>query len=256
MEVYIKFQFYVRVVGTHRWFTVNYTLLVLLVEILLSCEGVPAIFWSVRISLAQLLDLWFSPTMRSSWTESLAMGMNLLVWTDDYIVFSVLISDVYERISISERVADYIVKNCDTGNHIFKNSYFYFLLRQILPYTSDFTKRMKFFTSEGATIAVPRPSQKNSPNSVQADFYATTFFVVLMDVKRDVTEVLAHQLQVESSVFEVLLWESNIILVDIEVQEMLLGVHTMLDSELLDFVLGCLWASQGELVILLLLLLP
>ncbi|XP_026398589.1 uncharacterized protein LOC113294394 isoform X2 [Papaver somniferum] len=111
-------------------------------------------------------------------------------------------------------------------------------------------KRMKFFTSEGATIAVPRPSQKNSPNSVQADFYATTFFVVLMDVKRDVTEVLAHQLQVESSVFEVLLWESNIILVDIEVQEMLLGVHTMLDSELLDFVLGCLWASQGELVVI------
>ncbi|XP_026394441.1 uncharacterized protein LOC113289406 [Papaver somniferum] len=38
MEVYIKFQFYVRVLETHRWFTVDYTLHALRVEILLSCE--------------------------------------------------------------------------------------------------------------------------------------------------------------------------------------------------------------------------
>ncbi|KAI3927850.1 hypothetical protein MKW98_023451 [Papaver atlanticum] len=139
MGGYIKFQFYVRVVGTQRWFTGNYTLHVFLVVISFSCEWVPAVFWSVRILLTQLLELWFSPTMRSSWIESLAMGMNLLVWTDDYILFSVLTSEVYERILISEGAAYYVGKHCNTRSQNFKDDYFYMLLKQ-LPYTIDFTK--------------------------------------------------------------------------------------------------------------------
>ncbi|KAI3898987.1 hypothetical protein MKW92_005457, partial [Papaver armeniacum] len=84
--------------------------------------------------------LWFSPTISSSWPESLAMGMNLLVHTDDYITLSVLTSEVYENIPISERVASYVVKHCDTGNHIFKDDCFYILLRRFLPCTIDFNK--------------------------------------------------------------------------------------------------------------------
>ncbi|KAI3887137.1 hypothetical protein MKW92_004572, partial [Papaver armeniacum] len=85
--------------------------------------------------------LWFSPTISSSWTDSLAMGMNLLVQIDDYIMLSVLTSEVYEKISISERVASYVVKHCDIGNHIFKDDCFYMLLRRFLiPCTIEFTK--------------------------------------------------------------------------------------------------------------------
>ncbi|KAI3898986.1 hypothetical protein MKW92_005456 [Papaver armeniacum] len=111
--------------------------------------------------------------------------------------------------------------------------------------TQPILKHLKFFTSEETTIAVTRPSQRHAPNPLRANFSAIMFSVVLMDVKKDVTTVLAQRIQVESSVFEALLPESNKILADIEAQKMLLGVHTMLDSELLGLALGYLWASQG-----------
>ncbi|KAI3885407.1 hypothetical protein MKX03_036299 [Papaver bracteatum] len=109
-------------------------------------------------------------------------------------------------------------------------------------------KHLKFFTSSGTTIAVTRPSQRNAPNPLNGDFSAATLIVVLMDVKKIVTTVLAQQLQVESSIFEVLLPEGIRILEDIEAQGILLGVHTLLDNELFGLASGYLWSSQGELV--------
>ncbi|KAI3904279.1 hypothetical protein MKW92_013025, partial [Papaver armeniacum] len=67
------------------------------------------------------------------------------------------------------------------------------------------------------TIAVTRPSHMNAPNPLQTDFSATMFFVVLMGVMTDVTKVFAHQLQVESFAFEVLLPDCNRTLDDIAV---------------------------------------
>ncbi|KAI3938098.1 hypothetical protein MKW98_018654, partial [Papaver atlanticum] len=78
--------------------------------------------------------------MHSSWTVSLVIGVNLLVWTDAHALLNFLKYVVYERISISERVAHYVVKHCGIGNQIFKDDYFYMLLRQFLPFTIDFTK--------------------------------------------------------------------------------------------------------------------
>lgn len=60
--------------------------------------------------------------------------------------------------------------------------------------TQPILKHLKSFTSDGTTIAVTRPSPRNAPNPLKANFSATTFFVVLMDVKRDVTTILAQQL--------------------------------------------------------------
>ncbi|XP_026444971.1 uncharacterized protein LOC113345412 [Papaver somniferum] len=140
MGGYIKFQFYVRVVGTQRWFTVNSTIHVLLVVTLWSCELVPTVLRSVGIILTQLWYLWFSPAKHSSWTAYLLMGVRLLVWTDAHALMNFLKYMVYERFSIRARVAHYVVKHCDTRNQIFKDDYFHMLLRQFLPYTIDFTK--------------------------------------------------------------------------------------------------------------------
>ncbi|KAI3860116.1 hypothetical protein MKW92_039308, partial [Papaver armeniacum] len=80
-------------------------------------------------------------------------------------------------------------------------------------------KHLKFFTSERAAIAVTRPSHMNAPNPLQTDLSATTFFMVLMGMMRDVTKVIPSQLQVESFAFEVLLPECNRTLDDIAVSE-------------------------------------
>lgn len=84
-----------------------------------------------------------------------------------------------------------------------------------------------------ATIAVTSPSQRNAPNPLQAEFSTNTFFMVLIEEKRNVTKVLAHQLQVEPFAFEVFLPHRNRTLDDIEVS----GGVAMLDSGLLGLAL-------------------